>query len=391
MLRHFGCAALPRGNYIWRGRPSLSPLVGQGRGSCGLARQCLSLSTRHPNPAPQGGRGKSPWRHRSFLQALLTLALALVPLAGAGAHEIAGNRFFPATLTIDDPGVNDELAVPTISTTKSGDEPPVKQLDFSGEYSRRITEAFAISVGPTWTHLYAPGGPTGTGASGFQNLETMLKYRFYKDAVHELIMSVGLSVEWGGSGASGVGADKFTTYTPTFFFGKGFGDLPDQIWWARPLALTGVVGYAIPGSSRTVTATIDPDTGEFGTDIELNPQFLNWGLSLQYSMPYLKSAVYDFGLPDFFNRLIPIVEASFQTPVANFAGTGLKTTGTINPGVIWVGTYFQVGIEALIPINRDSGRNVGAIAQLHFYLDDIFPTTIGKPIFGGPVAPARPF
>jgi hypothetical protein len=28
----------------------------------------------------------------------------------ADAHEIVGNRFFPATLAIDDPGVNDELA-----------------------------------------------------------------------------------------------------------------------------------------------------------------------------------------------------------------------------------------------------------------------------------------
>jgi hypothetical protein len=327
---------------------------------------------------------------RFFGPALPGLALALAPFAGAVAHEVAGNRFFPATLTIDDPGVNDELAVPTISMTKSGDEPPVKQLDFSGEYSRRITEAFAISVGPTWTHLYAPGGPTGTGASGFQNLDTTFKYRFYKDAAHELIMSVGLSIEWGGSGAEGVGADRFTTYTPTFFFGKGFGDLPDQIWWARPIALTGTVGYSIPGSAQTVTSTVD-DAGNVSTDIALNPQFLNWGLSLQYSMPYLKSAVYDYGLPDFVNRLIPIVEASFQTPAANFAGTGLRTTGTVNPGVIWVSNYFQVGLEAIIPINRDSGRNVGAIAQLHLYLDDLFPTTIGKPIFGGPVAPAKPF
>jgi hypothetical protein len=320
--------------------------------------------------------------------AVPALALMLASLAGAAAaHEIAGNRFFPATLAIDDPGVNDELAVPTISVTKSGDEPPVKELDFSGEYSKRITEAFAIATGPTWTHLFAPGGPSGTGASGFQNLDTTFKYRFYKDPVHELIMSVGLSIEWGGSGAAAVGADKFTTYAPTFFFGKGFGDLPDTVWWARPIALTGVVGYSIPGSARTLT--FDPDTGD--TDVELHPQFLKWGLSLQYSMPYLKSAVYDFALPDFVNRLIPIVEASFQTPAANFAGTGLRTTGTVNPGVIFVTNYFQVGLEAIIPINRDSGRNVGALAQLHFYLDDLFPTTIGKPLFGGPVAPARPF
>ncbi len=319
--------------------------------------------------------------------AMLGLALALASVAGAAAHEIAGNRFFPATLAIDDPGVNDELAAPTIAITRSGEEPPVKELDFSGEYSKRVTEAFAIAVAPAWTRLYAPGGRTGTGASGFQNLETTFKYRFFKDPAHELIMSVGLSIEWGGSGASGVGADKFSTYTPTFFFGKGFGDLPDTVWWARPIALTGAVGYSIPGSARTLT--FDPDTAD--TDIELHPHFLNWGLSLQYSMPYLKSAVYDFALPDFVNRLIPIVEASFQTPVANFAGTGLRTTGTINPGVIWVSNYFQVGLEAIIPINRDSGRNVGVLAQLHFYLDDLFPTTIGKPLFGGPVAPAKPF
>src|SRR5215470_5631395 len=181
------------------------------------------------------------------------LVLALTPLSGAAAHEIAGNRFFPATLTIDDPGVNDEFSMPTFQITKSGDEPPIKQLDFSSEYSKRITEAFAISVAPTWTRLFAPGGPTGIGASGFQNLETTFKYRFYKDPVHELIMSVGLSIEWGGSGASGVGAEKFSAYTPTFFFGKGFGDLPDTVWWARPIALTGVVGYSIPSSARTVT------------------------------------------------------------------------------------------------------------------------------------------
>jgi hypothetical protein len=323
--------------------------------------------------------------------ALSGLALALTPLAGAAAHEIAGNRFFPATLAIDDPGVNDELAAPTVALSKTGDVPPVKQLDVSSEYSKRVTEAFAVAITPTWTHLSPPGGPIGVGASGFQNLETTFKYRFHRDPAHELVMSAGLSIEWGGSGATAVGAEAFTTYTPTFFFGKGFGDLPDTLMWARPFALTGVVGYSIPGSAQTVRQIVDPDTGDISTEIDPHPQFLKWGLSVQYSMPYLKSAVYDFGLPDFVNRLIPIVEGSFRTPVANFAGTGLITTGTINPGVIWVGNYFQVGVEASIPVNRDSGRSVGMLAQLHLYLDDLFPTTIGKPLFGGPVTPAKPF
>jgi hypothetical protein len=115
-----------------------------------------------------------------------------------------------------------------------------------------------------------------------------------------------------------------------------------------------------------------------------------WGGSLQYSMPYLKSAVVDLGLPDFFNHLIPLVEASLQTPVSNTFSSGTVTTGTISPGVIWVGKYYQVGVEALIPINRQSGTSVGVIAQLHLYLDDIFPSTIGRPLFGNTIASGRP-
>ncbi len=318
--------------------------------------------------------------------ALPGLAVALALLPEAGAHEIVGNRFFPATLAIDDPGVNDEMALPTVSITKNGDDPSVQQLDISGEFSKRITEDFAIAVAPTWTRLSPPGGPNGTGASGFQNLETMFKYRLYKDPMHEFIMSVGVGIEWGGSGAQDVGAEQFSTYTPTFFFGKGFGDLPDTMNWARPFAITGQVGYAIPGSSST--ATVDPDTGD--VDVEFHPRVLVWGGSLQYSMPYLKSAVVDLGLPDFFNHLIPIVEASFETPVANTFSSGTVTTGTVNPGIIWVGNTFQVGVEAVIPINRQSGTGVGVVGQLHLFLDDIFPNSIGRPIFASKTASGRP-
>jgi hypothetical protein len=308
----------------------------------------------------------------------------------ARAHEIVGNRFFPATLTIDDPGVNDELALPTISISKTGDDPSFKQLDVSGELSKRITDAFAVSFSPTWSRLYAPGGPSMTGAQGLQNLETTFKYRVIKNAEHEFIMSVGLSIEWGGSGAQGVGADRFTTYTPSLWFGKGFGDLPSSLDWAKPFAITGQIGYAIPGRSNTTTASIDPDTGEIAIDTEFNPRVFNWGGSLQYSMPYLKSAVVDLGLPDFINRLIPIVEFSMQTPVSNTLTSGTVTTGTISPGLIYVGNTFQFAVEALIPVNRQSGTSVGVIGQLHFFLDDIFPNTIGRPIFADNVSTGKP-
>ncbi len=164
------------------------------------------------------------------------------------------------------------------------------------------------------------------------------------------------------------------------------GDLPDTVKWIRPVALTGQIGYSIPSSASTAEA--NPDTGLLS--VTPNPQFLVYGASLQYSMPYLKSSVVDLGLPDFINHLIPIIEAQFRTPVANNFGQSWATTGTVNPGVIWVGTYFQIGVEAIIPINRGSGTGVGVIGQLHLYLDDIFPKSIGRPLFGGATAATKP-
>jgi len=59
-----------------------------------------------------------------------------------------------------------------------------------------------------------------------------------------------------------------------------------------------------------------------------------------------------------------------------------RTTGTVNPGVIWVSRYLQVGVEAIIPMDAHSGRDLGFRAQAHLYLPAIFPDWYGKPIFG---------
>jgi hypothetical protein len=84
-------------------------------------------------------------------------------------------------------------------------------------------------------------------------------------------------------------------------------------------------------------------------------------------------------------------DATLQTPVSNTFTSGTMTTGTVNPGFIRMTNTFQLGVEALIPINRRSGTNVGVIAQPHFYLDDIDPRGIGRPIFGNAPPPATPF
>ena len=107
--------------------------------------------------------------HRLILRRVTAATmLAFVAWSHASAHCIIGNRFFPATLIVDDPCVNDELSIPTIAAFKNGDEPSADELDISGEYSKTITENFGVSVGDTWVHLDVPGEGT---HSGFDNLE----------------------------------------------------------------------------------------------------------------------------------------------------------------------------------------------------------------------------
>jgi hypothetical protein len=319
---------------------------------------------------------------RAAMLAALSVIATSMFASQAIAHCFVGSRFLPATLATDDPCVADELSLPTVSVFNTPDQPPSSQVNIAGEFSKRITETIGLSIGSAWTQISPPGMAS---VQGFQNLETTLKWQLATLQKHEFVMSAGLSIEWGGTGSRLVGAETFSTYTPTVWFGKGFGDLPDSVKWLRPFAITGQIGYAIPGSAATMT--VDPDTGDL--DADYHPQVLRWGGSVQYSMPYLTSSVVDLGISDFFNRMNFVVEAALQTPVANTLTSGGLTTGTINPGIIWTGNYFQIGVEALIPINRQSGTDVGVIAQVHFYLDDLFPRSIGKPLFGGPTTPGR--
>ena len=94
----------------------------------------------------------------------------------------------------------------------------------------------------------------------------------------------------------------------------------------------------------------------------------------------MNANVTEIGGPDFIRHLVPITEFAFNTPVSNAPPGGYKTTGTVQPGVIYAADTWQLAVEALIPINKASGRHVGVIAELHFFLDDIFPNSIGKPL-----------
>ena len=302
----------------------------------------------------------------SLLQSAASLsAFAAAWLAAcvpASAHGFAGNRFFPATLATDDPFVADELSLPTFQAIRQPGDQPTKTFDLSTDIALKLTPNFGVEIGDGYQFQKASGSNLRT---GFDNLEVGAKYQFLVNAEHETILSLGVDAEIGGTGSHAIGADSFSTIVPGLFFGKGFGDLPDSLWILRPFALTGQIGVSFPTTSND---------GE-----EKVPNNLEWGLALEYSLIYLQGYVKDVGLRPPFDRLIPVVEFPMETPL-NRGGT--TTTGTINPGVIWSGKYFQIGVEAVIPINRQTGNNVGVLAQLHFYLDDLFPMLFRKPLLG---------
>lgn len=293
------------------------------------------------------------------------LLVRLTVTHSAAGHGFAGARFFPATLSTEDPFVADELSLPTISTIET---PEGRETSLSIEIAKRITPNLGIELGEEFMELNPKHEHQ---AGGFGNLELGAKYQFFTNDEHEAILSVGTEVEIGGTGQQRVHADSFSTWTPGFFFGKGMGDLPENLSLLRPVALTGLLGVAFP----SISSTHDID-GE----IERHPNVLQYGFALEYSLIYLQKQVKDVGLSAPFDRLIPLVEFSFETPLNR--GHGGETTGTINPGVIWSSKYVQLGVEAIVPINQRTGDSVGVIGQMHFYLDDLFPRSFGRPLFG---------
>ena len=315
---------------------------------------------------------------------LIALAVVLTATA-AQAHGLIGKRFFPATLGVDDPFVADELSLPTISHIKTPGDTPTRETDISAEISKRLTPDLGVSLAGTYKILDADASPL---LNGFDNMEVTLKYVFFKHAEHEMLLSAGLSWDVGGTGSKKVGAESFDTITPTLFWGKGFGDLPEALQFVRPLALTGAFGVAIPTRHASVTKVVESD-GSVSFDREVHPSVAKWGVTLQYNLQYLQSFVRDVGLPRPFSRMIPLVEFVMQTPLDDPTNAG-KTTGTIQPGVIWFGRYVQVGVEALIPVNERTGKNVGVVGQLHFYLDDILPQIFTWTPFHGVLGPTQP-
>ncbi|MGD1014914.1 MAG: hypothetical protein ABR863_00525 [Roseiarcus sp.] len=293
------------------------------------------------------------------LAAALVAASAVLWLSPAFAHAVCGDRIFPATLGIDDPGVGDELALPTL-TYLPHNAGGSQELDATFSWTKTIFPGFGLSVqdGPTWQR---PGG------YGWESLDTEAKYNFLCIPDLEFMASVGATVIWGDTG-TGTQIQPFNVYQPVLDAGLGFGGLPKSLNILRPIAVTAELSESAPGQSWTNASP--------------NPTTLNGGFTVQYSLPYYNSHVAEIGA-DFFKRLIPVAEFTFSKPISNFEPGANATTGAIQPGAIYMADTWQFALEAIVPINSASGHGAGVVGELHFFFDDIFPDTLGKPIFTG--------
>jgi hypothetical protein len=318
--------------------------------------------------------------------ALLCAGLLDLLTPSASAHVVVGDRVFPVTLTLDDPGTADEASLPGFTYQRDGSTGgvgPTHNFDFGFEYDKLITPTTALILNDGYNIQQTNGAKT---ATGFGNLYVTGKWQAYTNDAHEFVVSLGVIREIGGTGTSHTGADVYGSTSPTAYFGKGLGDLP--IGLLRPFAVTGELSYTVADTELKAIQAPPPSTGTVTAPFTtgLAAQYNNgannaWsgGLSLQYSLPYLQSQVKDLGLPRFVGNLIPLVEVTWSSPASSPSVQG--TTWTVAPGAIYMADWGEVGIEALIPANKAAGRNVGAVALVHFFFDDLFPNTIGKPIF----------
>jgi hypothetical protein len=317
--------------------------------------------------------------------------LLLLATCSEGSAAYVGDRYFPSTLATTVPTPADFYNPPYfVRLPDTATTPTTHEIDIPTTYERLVTRDLGVFFTETFRILEDANRGTRT---GFDNLVIGAQYQLYTNPEHQFVVTVGGTAAIGGTGSSQIAA-SFSTLTPTVYIGKGFGDLPDSMAWLQPLTISATAAVAVPTESSTFSSlgmtspradigafnSLSPvPTGPVTLAETINPKILQLGFALEYSLltneytgPNRTGTRYPEGW-------VPLVEFTTATPLNGpLAG---RTTGTVNPGAIWVSRYLQVAAEAIIPMDAHSGRDVGARIQAHLYLSAIFPDFYSKPVF----------
>ncbi len=310
----------------------------------------------------------------------LAACCGLALLAGAGgaaAHGLAGNRYFPGTLAIDDPAVGDDLAFPNLTLAPTAPDGP-RDLIGNLTFSRLLTERISLGFDTGATERSAPNTPA---RSGWNSTNITLKWKLLEDDPGEMLASASLIWGFGGSGNRSVGAGGPTTLQPGVFIGKGLGWLPEEAAWLRPFAVTAAFGVAVPLQGQSVYDASTPQGPQLTPTLGRNATVLNWGFSVQYSTYYLTDR-FTGGPPaeEPLFQFVPLVEFAFSNTLG--PDSTQRTQASANPGLAYVGATWQVAAEAIVPLNRGAGHGIGGRVQLLMFLDDLVPAVFDRPVFG---------
>ena len=120
-------------------------------------------------------------------------------------------------------------------------------------------------------------------------------------------------------------------------------------------------------TGSSVNFGVDEQTGELPRCSRVTQIRCIGGLPLEFSTLYLTNRFTPGKLPkrEPVNQLVPLIEFAFNSP------RGEKTSATMNPGLSYVTTTWQLAAEAIVPLNKEAGRSVGARAQLLLFLDEL--------------------
>lgn len=276
---------------------------------------------------------------------LFGVLILLLSPTYAFAHD--EDSVFVPTIAIDEPTVGDELDIVYSSNkNKNEDEALIHSRAFGMEISKVIFPHFGLSLGTNYQRLRLEDRFN----SGNDNIEVGAKYEFYVNPCQNLLLSLGLVAELGKTGSRKVGSESATSLSPVLYFGKGMQNLNDELKYLQPIVFTGLVSPSYCTKASKI-------------------ENIDIGFSFQYHLRHLNHEE-GCSSSSLLNNIIPVVELPLS--VCTTKECRGKVAGTINPGILFSGPYVQLGIEATLPISKKSGRHVGALAQVHFFLDNIF-------------------
>ena len=313
-----------------------------------------------------------------FFQYLINLLLALAAMAlisteAAFAHGIAGNRYFPATSTIDDPATADELSITSFRFNGVNAQSLERDSATSISGARLLSTNWAIGFDYEKSSTKQLGN---TNLDARSN-DVYLKGLLSRDDLNESLVSASLGYGYIHKDISGLGVSPHYSLLPSITFGKGFGNLGESWAWARPLAIVGAIAADVPLQRSANINSVSTGNQDFVNSQALNSNSIHWGFAVEYSTLFLTNR-FKYGLlPDEepLHQFVPLVEFAFDSSPA------IKTTGTMNPGLSYVEQTWQLTGEAVIPLNQGQSKVTGFRVQLIFFLDDLIPTLFEKPLF----------